>query len=405
LAHEVLLKKGKERKIARFYPWAQRGECRADGLEDGQTARLVDSDGKFLAIGTWNSKSRFQFRVFSLEDEPLDEGFFLKRFRTAVSKRRALGFHGSLGPLSSSDACRLVSSEADQVPGLIVDQYGPYLVVQIRSLGMERLRDIWLGPLIEATTCRGVYERSEMAGREEEGLGPRSGPLFGETPEETVITEHGVRHIVPLVHGLKTGFYLDQRETRRQFAERVQPGDKVLDAFCYTGAFAMAAAARGATAYGVDRNPLAIETARRSAELNGLEAVFWEGNAFDSIAGQALGPFDWIVLDPPAIAKTADKRDSLKWAVWRLVHDALPILKPGGTMIVCSCTYQLSLQETIETCRLAAGDRGVRVDLDRVTLQDVDHPAPVWFPEALYLKCVWITRDRGLALRPRPPKM
>ncbi|MCW5938046.1 MAG: class I SAM-dependent rRNA methyltransferase [Fimbriimonadaceae bacterium] len=392
MLHEVRLKRGKERKITRFYPWAQKGECQAEGLEDGQTARLVDADGKFLATGTWNSQSRFQFRVFSLTEEPLDEAFFLRRFQTAVSRRQALGFQGKDGPLASTDACRIVSSEADQVPGLVVDQYGPFLIVQVRSLGMERLRDQWLGPLIEATGCQGVMERSEMAGREEEGLGPRAGLMYGEVPEETEITENGVRHVVPLVHGLKTGFYLDQRETRRQFSARVRPGDKVLDAFCYTGAFSLAAANQGALAYGVDRHTLAIETARRSAALNKLEAVFVEANAFDYLVQDALGPYDWIVLDPPAIAKTAEKRDSLKWAVWRLVHDALPLLRPGGTMIVCACTYQLSVHETIETCRLAAGDRGVRIDLDRVTLQDLDHPAPVWFPEALYLKCVWITR-------------
>jgi 23S rRNA (cytosine1962-C5)-methyltransferase len=385
----VRLKPGKERKVRNFYPWIQRGECRADGVEDGAVADLVDQDGKFLARGTYNSQSRFQFRVFDRQQRPIDESWFAERFAACVASRRH--WFGLGRP--ETDAFRLIYSEADQVPGLIVDQYGDCLVVQVRSLGMEGLREHWLPALRVASGCASAFERSDMPGREEEGLGPVARPLWGEPPAVVEYQENGLRHLAPIQAGLKTGAYLDQRETRRRFGERVLPGQTVLDACCYTGGFALAAARAGATVYGVDIHQLAIETAREAARLNALEAVFTEANAFEFFESSALGPYDWIVLDPPAIAKTAEKRDSLKWAVWRLVHEALPALKPGGRLIVCGCTYQLGLTELLETCRLAGSDRGRRLTLEDVTYQDLDHPAPIHFPEALYLKCAWLRAD------------
>lgn len=139
---------------------------------------------------------------------------------------------------------------------------------------------------------------------------------------------------------------------------------------------------------------VAVEGARRNLRLNGLEAPVVQANVFEYLesGAEALGPYDWIVLDPPAIAKTREKRDSLKWAVWKLVYGALPLLRSGGSLVVCTCTYQLSIQETAEACRLAAGDRGCRLALDAVTLQGEDHPAVVSFPEGLYLKCLWLRK-------------
>ncbi|MBS1715597.1 MAG: class I SAM-dependent rRNA methyltransferase [Armatimonadetes bacterium] len=381
----VHLKKGKERKVTNGYPWIQRGECRADGVEDGSVARLVDHEGRFLARGTYNAKSRFQFRIFSLEDRPLDEAFFVERWSAAQALRERL-FPGL-------EAWRLSHSEADGLPGLIADRYGSSVIVQVRSLGMERLREAWLPALTQVTGAEGVLERSEMAGREEEGLSPKSGLLYGAVPDDVDIVEGGLTYSVPLSSGLKTGHYLDQRETKRRFSERVEKGQKVLDCFCYTGAFSLTAAQNGALAYGIDLNGPAIERARENAARNGLEAVFVQANAFEYLESDSLGPYDWIVLDPPAIAKTAEKRDSLKWAVWKLVKNALPLLKPGGKMVVCSCSYQLGLHELLETCRLAAGDAGTRLTLEDVTVQDLDHPAPLSFPESLYLKCAWLRKS------------
>ena len=373
----VFLKPGKEKKIRNNYPWVQRGEVLPGegALEDGCLAKLVSSEGQILAVGTWNSQSRFRFRVLSKSEEEIDEAFFEGRFRKAVEMRDAL--------IKGTNARRLVYSEADLLPGLIVDDYDGHIVVQVRSLGMEKLKEVWFPALIKVTNPKSVYERSEMAGREEEGLGPYAGQLYKVTPQEVEIEEDGLKFIVPIISGLKTGFYLDQRKTRRKLARQVLPGQRVLDAFCYTGAFSMHAARAGASAVGVDIHSTAISTAKRTAELNGLSAEFIEANVFDWLEQDGGEKFDWIVLDPPAISKTSANRDSLKWAIWKLAHRAIPLLKPGAHMIVCSCSYQLDRRELVETVRLAAGDRNVRLFLEDVTLQDLDHPAPIQFPESL----------------------
>jgi len=384
----VTLKKGREKRIRNFYPWAQRGEVlRADSPGKGELVRLLDSEGAFLGIATYNATTRFQIRVLSQKDEPTDEAFFARRFSRAFDLRRQFDL--------DSNAARMVFSEADQLPGLIIDQFDRTQVLQVRSLGMEKLRDAWLPALIETSDVDGIFEKSDMSGREEESMKPRSECLYGDVPDEVTISEHGLEFRVPVKHGLKTGYYLDQRLTRERWESAIQPGEEVLDAFCYTGAFALHAARAGAKTTGVDIHPDAIRIARLNAKTNKLDATFIEANAFEWIeaGAEGKGPFDWILLDPPAIAKTSAKRDALKWAIWKLVFHSLPQLKPGGRLVVCNCSFQLSLSETIETCRLAAADRGERLFLEDVTLQDRDHPAPIWFPESLYLKCIWLRKE------------
>lgn len=380
----VVLISGKERKVRNNYPWIQRGEIvRTEGeVSEGGLARLVSEEGEFLAVGTWNSSSRFRFRVLSKKDEAIDEAFFASRFRAAAALRESL--------VEGTNARRLVYSEADLLPGLIIDDYDGHLVVQVRSRGMDVLKPLWLPALIETVRPKSVYERSEMAGREEEGLGPFTGQLHGETPNEVEIEESGLRFIVPVKTGLKTGFYLDQRATRRQLESRIKPGQRVLDAFCYSGAFSLYTARKGATTLGLDISTDAIGVARRNAGLNGLDCAFEAANVFDWLEREPGDRFDWIVLDPPAISKTGATRDSLKWAVWKLAHRSIPHLAPQGRLIACSCSYQLNRRELVETVRLAASDRGVRMFLEDVSYQDLDHPMPIQFPEAMYLKCAWL---------------
>ncbi|MCH7945214.1 MAG: class I SAM-dependent rRNA methyltransferase, partial [Armatimonadetes bacterium] len=318
----------------------------------------------------------------SLEDEPIDEPFFEQRFREAVALRDKL--------ITNTNAKRIVYSEADRLPGLIIDDYDGHLVVQVRSKGMDKLKPVWLPALSKATNPKSVYEKSEMASRKEEGLEPTCGQLVDITPDEIEIEEDGLKMTALIKEGLKTGFYLDQRNNRRLLAQRIEKGDRVLDGFCYTGAFSLHAARAGATTVGVDLHKGALEAAKRDAKSNNLKADFIEANIFDWLEGNEEEKFDWIVLDPPAIAKTSKTRDSLKWAVWKLVHNAIPHLNPGGRIIACSCSYQLVQKELVEICRLAASDRHVRLFLEDMTFQDLDHPAPIQFPEALYLKCAWL---------------
>lgn len=382
----VRLKKGREKKIRNFYPWVQKEEVAGvrGGAQPGEVARLVSHTGEFLAIGLYNPCSRFPFRVLSLQEERIDESFFERRIRAALQLRESL--------ITDADGCRLLFAEADGVPGLIVDRYQETLIVQVRNLGMERLKPLWLPPLVSVISPMSVYEKSDMEGRREEGLGDSVGDLHGALPSEVETNESGLRFLVPVTDGLKTGFYLDQRDTRRKLASEVLPNERIADLFCYTGAFALYAARSGAKVTAVDIHERAIAVARQNAEINGLSVEFVLANAFEWLEEQGRQGvrYDRILLDPPAIAKVRDKRDSLKWAIWKLVYLSSQLLDPGGRMLVCNCSYQLSLAETIETIRLAASDRGRRVFLEGVTYQSPDHPALLQFPESLYLKCVWV---------------
>ena len=376
---------GREKKLQHGYPWVQRGEISEvlGAPTPGALVRIVNFRNETLGIGTYNPQSRFPVRVLTTADEPIDRAFFEQRLERALRHRQRV--------VQDTNAMRLVFSESDGLPGLIVDQYADYLVVQVRTLGMERLRELWLPTLIEQLEPKGVIERSEMASRAEEGLEPFAGVLHGDAPELIEIEESGLLFLVPTDAGRKTGFYLDQRENRRRLAAQVRPGERVLDLFCYTGAFALYAARAGAHAVGVDILPDAIDLAEVHARRNRLEAHWIVENAFDWLpqAAEQGAQFDWIVLDPPAIAKRQDQKDSLRWAIWKLVYNALPLLTEGGRLVVCSCAYQLSLTEMLDTVRLAATDRAIPLFLEEITFQAPDHPYLMQFPESLYLKCLW----------------
>ncbi len=376
---------GREKKLQHGYPWVQRGEISEvlGAPTPGALVRIVNFRNETLGIGTYNPQSRFPVRVLTTADEPIDRAFFEQRLERALRYRQRV--------VQDTNAMRLVFSESDGLPGLIVDQYADYLVVQVRTLGMERLRELWLPTLIEQLEPKGVIERSEMASRAEEGLEPVAGVLHGDAPELIEIEESGLTFLVPTDAGRKTGFYLDQRENRRRLAAQVRPGERVLDLFCYTGAFALYAARAGAHAVGVDILPDAIDLAEVHARRNRLEAHWIVENAFDWLpqAAEQGAQFDWIVLDPPAIAKRQDQKDSLRWAIWKLVYHALPLLSEGGRLVVCSCAYQLSLAEMLDTVRLAATDRTIPLFLEEITFQARDHPYLLQFPESLYLKCLW----------------
>lgn len=382
----VRLKPGREKKIKSYYPWVQREEVSGvtGDPESGALVTLESASGEFLGIATYDKSSRFTARLLSREDLPIDGAFFERKLRQALSLRDPVAWR--------TNAYRALFAEADGVPGLIVDRYAGHLAVQIRTLAMDMLKPVWLHVLQEVLEAESIYERSEMAGRKEESLEPKTGPLSGETPDLVEIEEAGLRFLVPIKGGLKTGFYLDQRDNRRKLGVRVQAGEKVLDLFCYTGAFSAAASRSGASVLGVDILPETADLARQNLKLNGLKGTVETANAFEYLESAEPESWDWILLDPPAIAKARDKRDSLKWAVWKLVFNALPALRPGGRMLVCSCSYQMGLTELGETARLAANDRGCRLIVEDVSVQPPDHPYLLQFPESLYLKCLWLRK-------------
>ncbi len=385
----VKLKAGKSKKVQKFYPLVYRDEVAevSPSVEDGDLATLLDERGKFLAWGTFSAKSHVAFRVLTLQDEPVDRDFFANRLQKAFEQRKHLR--------EITNAVRLVHAEADFLPGLIVDRYDEFAVIQVRTKGMERLRDLWFEPLLELLKPRGVYERSDMEGRKEEGLTPFKGLLYGTIPERIEIVEHGLRFLVDVERGLKTGFYLDQRDNRKLVSELVQPGEQFLDLFAYTGAFSVYAATKGAECTAIEQHKHLVELGLEQAKLNGMKVNFRCGNVFEELPKLASEgrKFDFIVIDPPAIAKSEKQIASLRKAIHRVVSDSLRVLKPGGRMLVCTCVYHMDWSDLIETVRFAASDLNVPLRILAQTTQATDHPIRLHIPESQYLRCLLLQRD------------
>ncbi|MCS7192897.1 MAG: class I SAM-dependent rRNA methyltransferase [Armatimonadetes bacterium] len=383
------LKLGKSSKVQKFYPLIYRDEVAdiSPSLEDGDLAVLRDDRGKFLAWGTYSAKSHVAFRVLTLQDEPIDRKFFARRFQTAFEQRQNLR--------AITNAFRLVHAEADFLPGLIVDHYSDILVLQVRTKGMERLKSLWLEPLIELTQPKGVYERSDMEGRREEGLTPFKGLLYGSVPDKIEILEHNLRFLVNVKEGLKTGFYLDQRDNRKLVQSLVQPKERFLDLFAYTGAFSVYAAVKGAECIAIEQHQHLVDLGIEQAKINSVEVNFRCSNVFEELPklAEEKKQFDFIVIDPPAIAKSEKQLSSLKKAIHRVVKDALKILRDGGRMLVCSCVYHMDWSDLVETVRFAASDMKIPIRLLAQTTQSSDHPIRLHIPESQYLRCLLLQRD------------
>ena len=373
---KLYLKKGKEKKVKHFYPWVFKDEIqRKEG--EGIVAELYDFEGNFLARGTYSPKSRIAFRVLSYGKEEINKDFFIKRIKEALELRKNI----------PSNAYRVAFSESDLLSGLIIDKYAEGVTVQIRSYPMEELKEEVLNAIVETLKPDFVYERSDFKGRREEGLEEFKGLLYGNLRNPVLIEERDLKFLVDVERGLKTGFYLDQRDNRAYVSGLVDENSKVLDLFCYTGGFSLYCAKKGAKVLGVDINEDAINLARENAKLNGLSAEFLQANAFDFIQ-ETTDRYDLIIADPPAIAKTKKEKESILWAIWKLAYYSFQKLKRFGRLFICSCTYQISVEEMVRQLRFAATDTGKRIIVKEVNLQPIDHPYLPTFPESLYLKCI-----------------
>jgi len=264
----VVLKPTRDKSLKRYHPWVFSGAVARLGGDpgNGDTVAIKSADGAFLAYAAYSPQSQIVARVWSFsEAEVVDRDFFARRLKASIARRDSILASGS------SDAMRLVHAESDGLPGLIVDRYGDILVVQFLAAGADKWRDLLTKLLAELTGCKSIYERSDADVRELEGLLPRSGPLLGdkfETPVE--IREHGLRYLVDVVGGQKTGFYLDQRNNRQRVMQLAQ-GRRVLNAFCYTGGFTLAALQAGAiSALSIDSSADALLLARKNSSLNGF---------------------------------------------------------------------------------------------------------------------------------------
>ncbi len=380
------LRRGREQRLRAGHPWVYRGELQATptGVEPGQIVDRLDSGGRFLGRGYYSPVSQICVRVLTREREPIDTGFFARRLSAALSFRERY--------LSRSNALRLVYSEADLLPGLIVDRYAEYLVVQILTLGLEVRRQVLLDLLIDRLRPRAIQERSEAGARRREGLPPRTGACYGEVPDEVMIDDGGLQAFVDLRGGQKTGYFLDQRENRRATAEYAR-NRRVLDCFCHSGMFGLAAAKAGAASVlGVDIDSGVLRLAERNATMNGLDGScrFVEANAFDYLRQAVVEreEYDLVVLDPPAFTKSRLRVDQALRGYKEINLRALRLLSRGGILVTCSCSHHVPAGLFQEVVLDAAADVGRQLRLLERRGQASDHPVLLGVPETEYLKCL-----------------
>jgi 23S rRNA (cytosine1962-C5)-methyltransferase len=355
---------------------------------DGDEVDVVDAQGSFVARGLYNGRSQIRVRLYTREPVPLDDAFFADRIHAAVRLRTQV-----LGLGDPGGACRLVFSEGDGLSGLTVDRYGPFLSLQLTSLALASRRGALLSALEAAVAPAGVMLRTEKGILEEEGLELRDGPVGGTLPDEPVeIVDGGLRFAVDLRTGHKTGFYLDQRENRLR-AAAYAPGRTVADVFCYSGGFAVAAAAHGAVRVtAVDASAPALALAAANAERNGVAARVDTArcDAFAWLEAQARDGrrYGMVVLDPPRFARTSRGVRSALQAYERLNGLALGVLEPDGILVTCSCSGRVSAEAFVGAVGRAAAARGRFVQLLEARGQAPDHPVAATCPESAYLKCL-----------------
>jgi len=352
-------------------------------LPPGSWVRVLSRAGEPLGTGTLNLVSRIALRVVSRGEASPGKAFLRERLEEAWRRRTEAGLGGE-------SALRLVYSEGDFLPGLIVDRYGSILSVQILTAGMEAAREEIVESLSERFPCRLLYERSEGGGRKREGLPESKGPLRGGGDPREEVEMDGLRFLVDVETGPKTGFFLDQRENRR-IVRGLSRGKRVLDGFCSTGAFGLHALAGGAErVLAIDSSASAVSAARENAARNGF-AARWEGKAADLFAElrelAASGRrFDLVVLDPPSFAKSREGREGAMRGYRDINRLGLSVLAPGGILATASCTQLVDVAKWREALRAAAADARVDLQLLATGGQSPDHPVLLGVPETEYLK-------------------
>jgi 23S rRNA (cytosine1962-C5)-methyltransferase len=385
----IWLKNGRDKSVRLRHPWIFSGaiDLVKGDPQPGETVEVRSADGAWLAWAAYSPFSQIRGRIWSWDaQESIDADFIRARLAQAVNMRKALV------PAEETNALRLVHGESDGLPGVVVDRYGGVLVLQILSTGAEAWRETLVDGLVELTGLEQVYERSDVDVRSLEGLPERTGALHGEPPSQRlVIRENGLDFFVDVCAGQKTGFYLDQRRNRQRVGALVS-GRKVLNCFCYTGAFSVYALAGGAASVlSIDSSAEAIALASDNVALNGFpagKASWLEGDVFHELRTlrDRAESFDAIILDPPKFAPTAAQAERAARGYKDINLLAFKLLRPGGLLFTFSCSGGISADLFQKIVAGAALDAGVDARMVEHLAQGPDHPVALNFPEGAYLK-------------------
>ena len=385
----VILKKGKDKPVKNRHPWIFSGAIqRIEGdPRNGDVVDVWNRQARFVARGVISLKSQIRVRILTWrQNEKIDRNFWRRQIKRAIQGRE------TLEDSSITNAYRLVHAEADGLPGLIVDRYGPWLVVQFLSVAVERHKNAIINALAEYAAPQGIFERSDTYTRELENLTPVTGPLWGETPADLIeIEENGFRFTVDIKSGQKTGYYLDQRENRK----RIMPylgGKEILNAFSFSGGFSVYAAAAGAgRIMNIDTSEDAHKMAQQNMWLNGFddrEDIYAAADAFELMRAyrDQKWTFDVVILDPPKFARNARQIKDASRGYKDINLLGMKLLKPGGVLVTFSCSGAISEDLFQKIIFGAAVDAKRDVQIIERLHQGTDHPVLVTFPESAYLK-------------------
>lgn len=377
--HVKITQRGADR-VRSGHLWVYRSDIRSAEAESGEAVRVIDDRDNFVGYAFFSSRSQITLRFLTREDVPVDTNFLRNRIQAAVESRKQM--------VADTESYRLIYGESDLLPSLIVDRYADWLVIQTLSQGTEARKEMIVSLLVEMFSPRGIMERNDPRVRELEGLERRNSVLYGEVPSTVIAAQNEVRFIYDLHTGQKTGGFLDQRENYR--ASAAYASGEVLDCFTYHGGFALTVAAHAAHVEATDLSAAAISIARENQQLNEIPNVtFTEANSFDALKGydSAGRRFDTVILDPPAFAKNRESVPAAVRGYKEINLRALKILKPGGYLVTCSCSYHIPESLFLNIIAEAANDAHRSVQVIERRTQSRDHPILLTMPETHYLKC------------------
>lgn len=380
--HTVRVNRKGANRVASGHPWIfasdilDRGQATA-----GEAVVVVDPTGAALGTAHYSGSSQIALRLLSDRVETIDRAFYLRRLSAADAHRKRV--------VADSEAYRLVHGEGDQLPGLVIDRYGDFFVLQTLDQGMDRAKPEIVSGLEELFAPTGIAERNDVAVRKREELPLQSGVLAGDVPETIALRMNGLTLHADLLHGQKTGIFLDQRENYPA-AARYAHG-RALDCFTSTGGFALHLAARCESVEAVDSSEATLRIARLNAEANAITNIkFCEADVFEVLAGHAAAKhrFDIVVLDPPAFAKSRQSLEAAIRGYREINRRALELLGTDGILVTCSCSHHLGEAALLEIVATASLDTGRKLRVLERRMQAQDHPVLLTVPETLYLKCL-----------------
>ena len=385
----VVLESGKDKKIRNFYPNVFKDDIAhiIGNVKTGDIVEVSTHDGEVIAQGYVTEGTNAFVRVLTTKTTPIDKKLILEKIKRAYEKRKPL--------FEETNCVRAFYSEADGIPGLIIDKFDKYVSMQIRNSGLEVFKQEIINAIKKVMKPKGIYERSDVENRTHEGVDQVTGIIYGEIPERIIMEDNGLKYYIDIVNGQKTGFFLDQRDSRKFIRPYLNSNSKFLDVFSSSGGFSVAALKEGwQKVIAIDKDAHALELCRENYELNEFENTFetMEGDAFLLLKTLANRDekFDVITLDPPSLIKRKADIHRGRDFFFDLCDDSFKLIKDGGILGIITCAYHIGLQDLIEVTRMAASKNGKLLQVVGINYQPEDHPWILHVPETLYLKALWV---------------